>query len=134
MQRYWYPQTDRFGKTKEERIYVSGDGAFVHGGASAAVKGKLAATDIAAYLTAISAKEKEDACHDLEKKLRSEHAVRPFVDAMYRPRPYLYKLTDDVIFIALIFSARVLRDTSSPITPTSLLLSNVLYSYLSNDP
>ncbi len=97
VQRYWYPETDPFGKTREDAIYVSGDGAFVHGGVSAALKGRLTVQDIAFRLGAISRRQKIEACRHIGKRLRMEHAVRPFMDEMYRPRPSLYALEDDVL-------------------------------------
>jgi thioredoxin reductase len=47
VQRYWYPETNQFGATKNDAIYVAGDSAFVHGGIPAILKGSLAALDIA---------------------------------------------------------------------------------------
>ena len=32
IQRYWYPDTDRFGRTSLGNIYCTGDGSYVHGG------------------------------------------------------------------------------------------------------
>lgn len=97
VQRYWHPQTNPFGKTGEEHIYVCGDGAFVHGGISAEIKGRLAAIDIAYDLAAVTATKRQETLHHLENELRLEHHPRPFIDEMYRPRPSLYKLADDVM-------------------------------------
>lgn len=97
VQRYWYPETNLFGATENGRIYVAGDGAYVHGGISAALKGSLAAFDIARRLKVPQASEKAPVLHRLKKKLSSELAPRPFVDALYKPRRDLYRVSDDTI-------------------------------------
>lgn len=95
VQRYWYPQTDEFGATENENIYVAGDSAFVHGGIPAILKGSLASLDIAKKLKVLSASEKTDTIPKLKKELSTELAPRPFVDALYKPRPDLYRLSDE---------------------------------------
>ena len=97
IQRYWYPQTNHFGATDNDTIYVAGDGAFVHGGIPATLKGSLAALDIAGKLKALSSDQKADLIPKLEKKLSSELAPRPFVDALYKPRPGLYNTSDGTL-------------------------------------
>lgn len=97
VQRYWYPQTDRYGATKSESIYVAGDGAFVHGGVPAAVKGSLAVYDIAVKLGKRPQSENSDVIPRLQKELSAELAPRPFVDALYRPRKNLFAVDDDTV-------------------------------------
>ncbi len=97
VQRYWYPETNQFGATTNDAIYVAGDGAFVHGGIPAIIKGSLAALDIVEKLKILSAGEKSDTIPRLEKKLSTELAPRPFVDALYKPRPNLYKVSDEIV-------------------------------------
>jgi len=95
VQRYWYPETTLYGGTAMENIYVAGDGAFVHGGIPATLKGSLAAFDIAGKLNALSPAEKMAGVAEIKKKLTSELAPRPFVDALYKPFPNLYKISDE---------------------------------------
>ncbi len=97
VQRYWYPETNRFGATANSAIYVAGDGASVHGGISAALKGSLAAFDIARRLKVSQASADAPALNRLKKDLSSELAPRPFVDALYKPRRDLYHVSDDTI-------------------------------------
>ena len=97
VQRYWYPETNQFGATKNDAIYVAGDGSFVHGGIPAIFKGSLAALDIALRLKALPASEKVETIPRLGKKLSTELAPRPFVDALYKPRPNLYKVSDEIV-------------------------------------
>lgn len=97
VQRFWYPRTTQFGATENEKIYVAGDGAFVHGGIPAAIKGTLAALDIAKKLKALPASEKVDTIPKLAKELSAELAPRPFVDGLYKPRKDLYRVSDETL-------------------------------------
>jgi len=97
VQRYWYPETDVFGRTQSENMYIAGDGAYVHGGVPAALKGSLAALDIAQKLGRLPPSEKSETIPRLEKQLAWELAPRPFVDALYRPRKNLFAVADDTL-------------------------------------
>ena len=97
VQRYWYPETDEFGGTGMNGIYVAGDGAFVHGGIPAAFKGSLAALDIAGKLNALPPAQKTGDVAKIAKKLSSELVPRPFVDALYKPRMDLYNINDETL-------------------------------------
>ncbi len=97
VQRFWYPGTNQFGATENEKIYVAGDGAFVHGGIPAAIKGTLAALDIANRLKALPAGERVDTIPRLLRELSAELAPRPFVDGLYKPRRDLYRVGDETL-------------------------------------
>ncbi len=97
VQRYWYPETNQFGATENDAIYVAGDGAFVHGGIPAILKGSLAAFDIALRLKVLPTGEEVDTLPGLEKKLSAELAPRPFVDTLYKPRQNLYKVNNETV-------------------------------------
>jgi len=98
VQRCWYPKTNSLGRTEIKNIYVAGDGAFVHGGIPATLKGTLAALDIAEKMKALPAGNKAAVTtKKITKKLSSELAPRPFVDALYRPRPKLHSISDKTL-------------------------------------
>jgi thioredoxin reductase/bacterioferritin-associated ferredoxin len=97
VQRYWYPKATSSGKTDMPAIYVAGDGAFVHGGVAAEIKGALAAIDMAAALHALDPNTAKRNRQQLNQRLRAELAPRPFVDAWYRPRPDLYTMPPDTL-------------------------------------
>jgi len=97
MQRFWYPETNRFGATASDKIYIAGDGAFVHGGVPAAIKGSFVAFDIAEKTGKISFYAKRARLPRLEKELARELVARPFVDALYKPRKDLYRVDDDTL-------------------------------------
>ncbi|CAB1079865.1 Opine oxidase subunit A [Olavius algarvensis Delta 1 endosymbiont] len=97
VQRCWYPHTTTFGRTELKTIHVAGDGAFVHGGVAAQLKGYLAALDIAASLKALPRHQKNGAARRIKQGLYRELAPRPFVDALYQPRPKLYRFEPDTL-------------------------------------
>jgi NADPH-dependent 2,4-dienoyl-CoA reductase/sulfur reductase-like enzyme len=97
VQRYWHPKTTLRGGTEMKAIHVAGDGAFVHGGLSAELKGSLAALDIAASLKALPNRNRTVTNRGLKQRLYRELAPRPFVDALYRPRPNLYTAAPDTL-------------------------------------
>ncbi len=97
VQRCWHPVVDRFGRAEKGNIHIAGDGAFVHGAVAAEIKGMLAAIDIAADLKLISPREKQALASPELTALKRELAPRPFVDAVYRPRPNLYSMDDDTM-------------------------------------
>lgn len=94
-QRYWYPRINSFGETEMKGIYVAGDGAFVHGGIPATLKGSLAAFDIAKNVKALPLDNNSAAVQKIQKRLSLELAPRPFVDALYKPRPDLYRVSEE---------------------------------------
>jgi thioredoxin reductase/bacterioferritin-associated ferredoxin len=97
VQRCWYPKTTTHGRTEIKAIHVAGDGAFVHGGVAAQLKGSLAALDIAASLKALPQQKKNDTARRIKQRLYGELAPRPFVDALYQPRLDLYSLPPDTL-------------------------------------
>jgi len=97
IQRYWYPKTTTLGRTEMKAIHVAGDGAFVHGGVAAQLKGSLAAMDIAEALMALPKQNKNGVARRIKQQLYRELAPRPFVDALYKPRPNLYRLPPDTL-------------------------------------
>lgn len=95
VQRYWYPETNHFGATEIDAVYVAGDGAYVHGGIPAIIKGSLTALDIGEKLKVLPPGAKTDTLPRLVKELSSELAPRPFVDTLYKPRRDLYRVSDE---------------------------------------
>jgi thioredoxin reductase/bacterioferritin-associated ferredoxin len=97
VQRYWYPKTTTLGRTEMKAIHVAGDGAFVHGGIAAQLKGSFAAMDIAEALKALPKQNKNGVARRIKQQLYRELAPRSFVDALYKPRPNLYRLPPDIL-------------------------------------
>ncbi|MCG8634935.1 MAG: (2Fe-2S)-binding protein, partial [Desulfobacterales bacterium] len=85
---------DQAGRTSSKNVYITGDGAFVHGAVPAELKGRLAAIDIASDLQRLSEAETLRRKAPVLRALKRELAPRPFVDSMYQPRESLYAVDD----------------------------------------
>ena len=86
-QRYWYPHCDAWGRTNFERVFAAGDGAGVAGAIAAGCKGELAALEIARCLGMIPEDERDALAAPVKRKLQRDAYPRPFIDALYAPRP-----------------------------------------------
>ena len=94
----WRPQVDEWGRTSLPAIAIAGDGAGIAGAEAAAMSGRLAALDAAATLDRIDEAERDRRARPIRAALAGERAIRPFLDALYRPAPsVLAPAEDDVI-------------------------------------
>lgn len=84
-QRYWYPKTGRNGATDVEAIYIAGDGAGISGARAAEAAGRVTALEIACSLEAISRENFELKAAPWLSELDHHEAVRPLLDALFRP-------------------------------------------------
>ena len=96
-QRYWHPTCDAWGRTNFERIFAAGDGASVSGGLAAQYKGEIAALEVARCLGIIPEYERDALAGPIQKALKLDHWPRPFVDAVYAPRPEQFTFDDDTV-------------------------------------
>jgi len=85
IQRYWYPQSDKWGRTSLSNVFAAGDGQFVHGAVPAALKGELTALAIAADIKMIDKDERDKQAKSIENQLQNELKPRSFIDALYAP-------------------------------------------------
>jgi NADPH-dependent 2,4-dienoyl-CoA reductase/sulfur reductase-like enzyme len=81
----WRPELDAHGRTSADWLAVAGDGGSIAGARSAALSGEIAALAIAADIGRIGATEHARLSAPLLAARRRELAVRPFLDALYRP-------------------------------------------------
>lgn len=95
VQRYWKPKLDSWGNTSIDGVSVAGDTSGIYGAKSAEIAGELAAIDTAFRTGVISSKEREKTDLPLQKRLKRERAVRPFLDALFQPHPEFYQPADD---------------------------------------
>jgi len=96
-QRYWYPACDEWGRTNHERIFAAGDGAGVSGALAAQYKGELAALEVARCLGMIPEHERDTLAAPIKKSLRNDAFPRPFIDALYAPRPEQFAFEDSTV-------------------------------------
>ena len=87
------PVLDAWGETSEPGIFVAGDAAGIGGAQAAVLRGRLAALGVASNHGL--AVEAEAAL--LRRDLRRALALRPFLDAMFRPRREVFLPADDVV-------------------------------------
>ena len=94
----WRPVVDEWGRTSLPNIAIAGDGGGIAGAAAAALSGRLAALDAAAALGRVDIAERDRRAGPIRADLAREQAIRPFLDALYRPsRSVLVPAEDDTI-------------------------------------
>ena len=94
----WRPEIDEWGRTSLPAIAIAGDGAGIAGAEAAIMSGRLAALDAAAALGRIDEGERDRLARPIHAARARERAIRPLLDALYRPaRSVLAPTEDDVI-------------------------------------
>lgn len=93
----WLPVVDGWGATSHRNLAIAGDGAGIAGAEAAALTGRLAALAAAAALGKISEAERDRRAASLRRRLARELALRPLLDALYRPADAVLAPADDVI-------------------------------------
>jgi NADPH-dependent 2,4-dienoyl-CoA reductase/sulfur reductase-like enzyme len=91
----WTPQSDAWGELDVPGIFIAGDGAGIGGAMAAALQGRLAGLQTVQQLGRIDAAERDRRAAPARAALITQLAVRPFLDALYRPK--LRVPADDVI-------------------------------------
>ena len=86
-QRCWKPATDEWGMSSVANLLVAGDGAGVGGALAATFSGRLAALGAAHALGRIDAATRDAAAAPLRAARARHLALRPFLAALYAPRP-----------------------------------------------
>ena len=79
----WQPETDEWGRLGDSAVYVAGDSRGIVGAKASELQGRLAALAIGQELNV--APDIERRAFGLRRALRSRVAIRPFLDALYRP-------------------------------------------------
>lgn len=96
-QHCYVPVLDTWGETSQANIFVAGDGAGIGGAEAAEPRGRLAALRIAARLGRLDDATAEVAAAPERSALAGALALRPFLDALYAPRPQLYAPPDETL-------------------------------------
>lgn len=91
------PDTDAWGETSEDGVFVAGDGAGIGGAAAACLRGELAALGVALRTKRIGSDAARNDAAPLRRRLAQALASRPMLDAMYPPRPSAFDPSDDTI-------------------------------------
>ncbi|MFM8767080.1 MAG: FAD-dependent oxidoreductase, partial [Rubrivivax sp.] len=93
----WQVVTDDFGQTSLTGLRMAGDGVAISGAMAAEATGLLAALGSAHSLGRLTGPERDQRAATPLRMLRRERAVRPFLDALYRPPPQIVAPADDTI-------------------------------------
>ena len=96
-QRCFRPQTDDWGRTSVQAIYVAGDGAGIAGAPAAALQGQLAALDAVQSLGFIDRAGRDEGARSLRRALDRTLSARPFLDAIYAPSAALLRPDDATV-------------------------------------
>jgi NADPH-dependent 2,4-dienoyl-CoA reductase/sulfur reductase-like enzyme len=93
----YVPALDLWGESSLPDLFVTGDGAGIAGAKAALLRGELAALRVAVKLGRISEGSAEAAATPVRRKLSRELAVRPFLDALFKPRAQVFAPADETI-------------------------------------
>ena len=96
-QECYAPIVDRWGESSNMNLFIAGDGAGIGGAKAALLRGEIAALRVAVKLGRLGEKAAADEVHPVRQKLAREMAVRPFLDALFRPRPQVFAPADGTI-------------------------------------
>ena len=93
----YVPVLDGWGETSQDGVFIAGDGAGIAGATAACLRGALAALGIATKLGMLAAADATSEARPLRRRLGRELALRPLLDALFRPRPQVFAPADDTI-------------------------------------
>jgi NADPH-dependent 2,4-dienoyl-CoA reductase/sulfur reductase-like enzyme len=93
----WRPLVDEWGASSLERIAIAGDGGGIAGATAAMLAGGLAALDAGCRAGRIDPTERDRRAAPIRAALHRERAIRPFLDALYRPDAAVLVPQDDQV-------------------------------------
>lgn len=93
----YVPVLNGWGESSQSGIFLAGDGAGIAGAQAAVHRGTLAGLGVAMKLGRVSDRAAEEAARPVRQKLARELALRPFLDALYKPRPEVFAPKDATI-------------------------------------
>ena len=91
------PVVDAWGESSKPNLFFAGDGAGIAGAKAAQFRGSLAALRVAVKLGRVSDEAIAREARSQHRGLKRELAVRPFLDAMFRPRRQVFEPVDETI-------------------------------------
>ncbi|HIE78099.1 MAG TPA: FAD-dependent oxidoreductase [Candidatus Thioglobus sp.] len=97
VQRYFYPDTDRYGVSSNNAISVVGDGGGIFGAKSAEFSGQISALKALQILGFINKEVLEESSEPFMIKRSKEESSRQFIDALYAPPSNILNPKDDAI-------------------------------------
>jgi len=95
----WIPETDAYGEIEDSRIYIAGDSRGIVGAKASAAQGRLAAMGIASRLQRPNVADRRLREQEVRAALQKHLHIRPFLDALYRPKDAHRMPTDDAVIV-----------------------------------
>jgi NADPH-dependent 2,4-dienoyl-CoA reductase/sulfur reductase-like enzyme len=93
----WRPLVDAWGELDVPGIYVAGDGRGIGGAVVAHLQGTVAGLAVAHRSKRLTETERDRLASPVQAGLREHLHIRPFLDALYRPKLQNRVPADDVI-------------------------------------
>lgn len=95
-QQAWRPRVGRWGETSRGNLRIAGDAAGIDGALAAEAAGRLAGLGAALAAGRLHASQAQARARPWEGLLRRQRALRPLLDALYAPPPWLLRPADEV--------------------------------------
>ncbi|MGO4670867.1 NAD(P)/FAD-dependent oxidoreductase [Bosea sp. 2RAB26] len=96
-QHCYVPELDGWGETSQANVFVAGDGAGIGGAEAAEPRGRIAALRVAARLGRLGEGSADAAARTERERLARALSLRPFLDALYAPRPQVFAPVDETL-------------------------------------
>jgi len=94
----WRPDVDELGRLQDvDQVLVAGDGRGIGGASAASIQGRLAALAALQDLALISTDKARPQIDAARSELQRHLRIRPFLDALYRPKDANRIPADDVL-------------------------------------
>ncbi len=93
----WHTRVDQWGQTSVPGIFAAGDNQSIMGARGAQLHGQLCGLKAIHQMQFIDDQEFDRRAHRISRKMQRHLAVRPFLDALYRPSSWLLLPSDETI-------------------------------------
>ncbi|WP_345816654.1 NAD(P)/FAD-dependent oxidoreductase (plasmid) [Paraburkholderia sp. PREW-6R] len=93
----WIPKRDASGLTSRDGIWIAGDGGGIDGARAAEASGALVALNIVHRSGLVDNPTFEARASNWRRTLAKERAVRPFLEALYRPPQWIGSPADETL-------------------------------------
>ena len=93
----FHPIVDDWGETSSDGVFIAGDGAGIAGAKAALLRGELVGIRIAHRRGRLLSSEADHIAAPVRRKLQRELAVRPFLDALFKPRRKVFLPSENTI-------------------------------------
>jgi thioredoxin reductase len=91
------PETNAWGETDVEGIFVAGDGSGIGGAQAAALQGHVTGLQVTQQLGMIDTAKRDAQAAPYRRRFADAMRIRPFLDSLYQPRKDNRVPADDVI-------------------------------------